>query len=63
MKHFKITPQLRIRACDRILRRAYSNLHASLARKEEERGEYAIEFENYLQGRINYYEEYNVSSV
>lgn len=55
-KPLKITPQLRIRACDRILKKTYSLLRTSTCRKE--RSAYAIEFEEHLQDRVNYYEEY-----
>ena len=46
--------QKRIRACDRILKKAYWHLRHSI---RERHGAYAIEWENRLQERINYFEE------
>jgi len=51
-KKLKLTPQLRIRACDRILRHEYWLLkHAIRERIGDQK------WHDHIQGRINYFEE------
>lgn len=52
-KKLKLTPQLRIRACDRILQKLYWHLKRSMKSTPSINPEY----EDWLQGQINYWEE------
>ena len=55
MKKLKLTPQLRIRACDRILRRLYTALKRSMKHPATED---QVKNEDDIQERINYWEEW-----
>ena len=48
MKRLKLTPQLRIRACDRILRKLYIQLRTHMR---------DIQDDDEIQDKINYWEE------
>lgn len=58
MKKLKLTPQLRIRACDRILRRLYKSLKRSMKFPATDQ---QTKHEDEIQEKINYWEEHRES--
>lgn len=52
MKKLKLSPQMRIRACDRILKKEYWKLRKALRERLSD-----VESHDVIQERINYFEE------